>query len=487
MESSDKDDIGSLIAALTKGMSPASGDGKKPEPDVEAGVLGQGVLTQGAPGTREMPDEVFMDAKEDQNMDDEDTSGVAKPNEIQEGLESQFSTMSAPSHFRLYDLPQEIRDGIFDLAYPTISSDAQLVNKYSWDMEECRNSLEDDSHRPREFEYKISEFLVSKRFFVDAAQAFAQNQTCTSTVMEGILSAYCTSFDIEVLDVYALSRSPNARHVRIRVGPRDFGSNLTHLVTRTVLEDSQIANSAIYKDLQSLSGLVSLDLEAAGDLRMDTPHGNTRIATWQANVKGLEKLLQSTALQPKVFEGYAMEKAREALAQGAPMRLYPSSNVLFDRSQLADTFADIPEQWACGSSLVELVCGEARNEGHNLVGEEGSPADRNKNWPTINDRDLGCMLMSGERPPKALVQNFLDKNHDTVVEVFKDKASLNQAVASEENDIPDTDEGLLDMMYTDPAAMLAWVQKVKAKEKQFVQLQAAVTSVSGILNGLELS
>ena len=246
MKFSDKDDIGSLIAALTKGMSLAAEGSNKAEPDMEARASEQEPnISQEAIETPRMSDEVFTNAKEDQNMDDEDVSGGEKPVEPQEYLESRSST-GGPTHFRVYDLPQEIRDGIFDLAYPTIPSDAQLISKYSWDMQECRNSLEDDSHRPREFEYKISEFLVSKRFFVDAARAFARNQTCPSTMIEGILSAYCTNFDIEVSDIYTLSSCPNARHVRMRVGPRRFGSNPSHLVTRTVLENAQIANSAIY-------------------------------------------------------------------------------------------------------------------------------------------------------------------------------------------------------------------------------------------------
>lgn len=166
------------------------------------------------------------------------------------------------------------------------------------------------------------------------------------------------------------------------------------------------------------------------------------------------------------------------------MRLYPSSEVLSDRSQLADTFANIPAQWARGSPIVELVCGEAKGERHSLVGNENSPTDVNKSWPTMDERELGCMLMSGEKPPKALVQAFLDKNHDTVVEVFKDKASSN---GNEVGNIPDIDEGLLDMMYTDPAAILAWIREAKAKKSELAQLQATVSSVSGILNGLKLS
>lgn len=481
MESSDKDDIVSLIAALTKGMSLATEDHKKPKPEVETEVRGQEARAQGEPKMCEMSDEVFMDAKEDQTVDDEDASDDEKPVEMHELFESQSST-SAPTHFRLYDLPQEIRDSIFDLAYPTISSDVQLVSKHSWDIDECQRSMEDDHFEPRDFKYKVDEFLVSKRFFVEAAQAFARNQTCPPTVMEGILSAYCMKFDIDVSDLYVFSSSPNARHVRLRVRPRDFGSNASHLVTRTMLEDAQIANTTIYKDLERLSGLVNLHVEAA-DLAMDMSNSNARIATWQANLKILEKLLQPTALQAKVFEEYAMEKAREALAQGAPMRLYPSSEVLSDRSQLADTFANIPAQWARGSPIVELLCGEAKGERRSLVGNENSPTDGNKSWPRMDERELGCMLMSGEKPPKALVQAFLDKNHDIVVEVFKDKAASN---VNEVGNVPDTDEGLLDMMYTNPAAMLAWARKAKAKEYQLGQLQAAVSSVSGILNGLEL-
>lgn len=102
---------------------------------------------------------------------------------------SNFSKMIARLEFpqtqcmNLMALPQEIKDIIFDLAYPTIK-DFKFVTKEGWDhSEQERFRRSRSGYTSRSFpEPKACDFLVSKMFFVSASIAYVGNQIFDDTV-----------------------------------------------------------------------------------------------------------------------------------------------------------------------------------------------------------------------------------------------------------------------------------------------------------------
>ncbi|KAK5119160.1 hypothetical protein LTR85_007774 [Meristemomyces frigidus] len=77
----------------------------------------------------------------------------------------------------LFSLPEELLDIIFNHAYPDSAGD--YISEKQWDERESKRKREGkDSYTKLAFPSpKVSEFLVSKRYFLEAARAWVRNQT----------------------------------------------------------------------------------------------------------------------------------------------------------------------------------------------------------------------------------------------------------------------------------------------------------------------
>ena len=106
----------------------------------------------------------------------------------------------------LLTLPQEIQDIIFDFAYPT-NENFSIVP-----LREMAGKTDS------KLEHKVSEFLVSKSYFVAAATAFVGNQTIGrgyhSLRDRLVLSAFATKLS---LDLFFIRRSRLSEMPRLRV------------------------------------------------------------------------------------------------------------------------------------------------------------------------------------------------------------------------------------------------------------------------------
>lgn len=80
--------------------------------------------------------------------------------------------------FRLFDLPQELQDIIFELAFSNVSN-LRLTFKGDWDKDERRKKKFDpNNYTMKAFpRYKVDEWMVSRRFLLAAAKAWMGAQT----------------------------------------------------------------------------------------------------------------------------------------------------------------------------------------------------------------------------------------------------------------------------------------------------------------------
>lgn len=76
-------------------------------------------------------------------------------------------------HFRLFDLPQELQDAIFEFAYPAVDG-LKIAFKVHWQIDEDdRRRRDRKSFKPRSFPpLKVDEWMVSRRFFLLASKAW---------------------------------------------------------------------------------------------------------------------------------------------------------------------------------------------------------------------------------------------------------------------------------------------------------------------------
>jgi len=73
---------------------------------------------------------------------------------------------------RLFDLPQELQDMIFDRVCPGIE-DLKIIFKGTWDSQARDKRMEDEGYTSPVFPpYKVNEWLISKRYFLAAARTW---------------------------------------------------------------------------------------------------------------------------------------------------------------------------------------------------------------------------------------------------------------------------------------------------------------------------
>ncbi|KAK5119159.1 hypothetical protein LTR85_007773 [Meristemomyces frigidus] len=80
---------------------------------------------------------------------------------------------------RLFALPQELQDLIFDLAYPAEPDGTFYINREDWCMAQRWLLSPGNGYEAKPFPApKVASLMVSKRFFVAAAKAWVRHQTC---------------------------------------------------------------------------------------------------------------------------------------------------------------------------------------------------------------------------------------------------------------------------------------------------------------------
>jgi hypothetical protein len=106
----------------------------------------------------------------------------ASPLDVDSGEPS--PTVTEPGTFRLFDLPQELQDAIFEFAY----TERRYKNVYKRDWDIHQTHLRKTTDKPRvDFPpHKVNEWMVSKRYFRAAARAWIGAQTCKEVIKERV-------------------------------------------------------------------------------------------------------------------------------------------------------------------------------------------------------------------------------------------------------------------------------------------------------------
>lgn len=373
----------------------------------------------------------------------------------------------SPSPCRLFELPQELQDEVFQLAYTQADDRVKVIGEKEWQEQEIERDLNDQDFQPRDFDHKINDFLVSKRFFVAAARAYVENCPCQRRIWTAlgmkIFGAFQTSLSMEWLEFDSGFYRDffSVKDFQVSMDPLDFGCKPPRLAFNTRMQDDQIMKSSSFELLKQMSGLRTLELKTT----WESPTANAGTAIWKANLKSLERLVTPFALRPR----------EDTLALSSPMPLYPGSDVLFD---CPEPVLGVP---GCKPLETKQDQGKPDDKDAVVVPYLGEELDKQSSG-------LAAVQTEGNKPSKDQVKAIMDRNHDIVVEVLHERATrgVPTGVATDEGKIPETDREILDLMTKDPAAVLAWIRRTQAKEARCKELEATVSSISSTLSGLKL-
>ncbi|RMY22510.1 hypothetical protein D0867_02675 [Hortaea werneckii] len=139
---------------------------------------------------------------------------------------------------RLFLLPQELQDEIFDLAFFN-GSGAIYIDAWRWSHREKDRRAADHTYLAEPFpEPKVRQLLVSKRFFLAAARALIENQSFDARLVSlnwrqeidvdllrtGIIPAFVRDLRCKLRDIlYVSDDLPNLERLELDIDYCDFG------------------------------------------------------------------------------------------------------------------------------------------------------------------------------------------------------------------------------------------------------------------------
>lgn len=231
-------------------------------------------------------------------------------------------------HLHLLGLPTEMQTMIFDFAYQQ-SREAEFVGLSAWRKEQSilrqraePKELVTTSRHPRT---TVSDFFISKQYFVTAAKSYARSRTfdklafVMSTRLEPAL--VFEAFACVVIAPYFLLEYTKLANVRglkaaVELDVFEGGSGeielpvLRKLLTAQELEASPVANS-----LDHIKGVVRRFQLVAEDLsRYELSTEEERI--WPENIITLKSVVKPRITAPRVEDGDAQSCILGALSTG---------------------------------------------------------------------------------------------------------------------------------------------------------------------------
>lgn len=243
----------------------------------------------------------------------------------------------------LITLPQEIQDIIFDIAYPTVEG-FQVVTKARWqEIEQQKWRTDRAAYAPRPFQAKVSEFLVSKQYFVCATSAFIGNQTFdirrevdfTGPSQGGIIFQFMTAVILDTIDIMMKFSTfpPNLKSVTLAMKEPDFEVVEPKLAWEDDLDEEDFKAITNKNKYHRLSALHGFELEPDPCYYADT---RKQVEKLKENVEKLEDFLWPIVSRPKDIS--CEDLKIQVVSHTAP--LYLGSKVLFGTSHMAEDLSD---------------------------------------------------------------------------------------------------------------------------------------------------
>lgn len=239
-------------------------------------------------------------------------------------------------HLGLFDLPQELLDLIFNLAYPRPFDDGTVcIARAPWERQE-RDKQRDNpaGYVARPFSPKVNDFLVCKLFFVNATRAWTGNQSfdyttnCSSIFSDvgrgslgGIVSGYVVDLRSAHWITENMYRLPCLKFLQLMIQPGIFEVIEPKYAWKEELTMADFEKVESSVQLTLLSGLKSIRLIPGRHRWVRTVEDR---AMWSKNVQTLEDLVR-----PFVTRERSPQEVIRAEEEGRGM-LYIGSRVKLD-------------------------------------------------------------------------------------------------------------------------------------------------------------
>lgn len=305
-----------------------------------------------------------------------------------------MTSTQATKRCYLFGLPQELQDIIFAFAYPMVPG-LRLRFKNDWKTEqEKRSKLRGGSSVSGTFKsLKVEEWLVSKRYFLSAANAWIGNQNIDAKSAEwsimhfhtyyakngfGLFRDYCTclTLDFRYLDTSDISHSVKTE-LRVCYMLKDLTVLIDHYAFSAIqgkypfevaFEDTELQDLARRMGFGSLQGLRNLKLEAR------------------------ERQYAKTEAKRKVFADNLrrLEHLAWDRRETQPRKSRKNNNALYSNSRvkLCNDISQLPTSKAKRPSILPLI-----GETYGLATALSDPGS--DGWVSCSDEDSNTSCSAG--------------------------------------------------------------------------------------------
>ncbi|KAK1071177.1 hypothetical protein LTR74_003558 [Friedmanniomyces endolithicus] len=203
-----------------------------------------------------------------------------------------------PRRNRLLDLPQELRDTIFSLAFPY--EDVKNISRGEWESREkkARREAGGSSNAMARFNHKVNEFMVSKAFFEEAARAFVGHSTgfVTGPVSNyigdawsdkaGIFVEYTTKISIASTHLDRCRALTNLTSLEVYIDIYDFEEWDADDVWRYPVSAEEVRKLRCYERIMSCQSLKEVAVVSA-EIRSESRRSDAECAVWRQRLQTL--------------------------------------------------------------------------------------------------------------------------------------------------------------------------------------------------------
>ena len=247
-------------------------------------------------------------------------------------------------HLHLLGLPAELQAMIFDFAYQR-HPETKLISATDWRRERSstRQGAGDWDFCPdanQRFEPKVSDFLVSKQYFVSAARSWVASQAIDinpysrpnfQRTFTSILAAFARDVvgDYVMCGIWKLASVRTLRlSIKLLAFEVDEEDEVELPVLKRRLTEQEFAGSSVAGMFDHVRGAKRFELTAD---ELQGYFTDEQKANWIANVKTLEEVVRGkvTATQPKAEPSAIPEEFRSP--EWTP--LYPESDVFWESAK----------------------------------------------------------------------------------------------------------------------------------------------------------